>query len=850
MAYQLIYTSAPRALEAGRSGFGTVARHREISSQLVTVLERVSQFSRLPGSNINRVIFSHRIITLAGARYHVLSSIRDAGADYTGRTNHIAHHLVVSSREIAQLGAACPSPAEILSFMPWATSWPEAPRFLGSDEEVSLAAFPRGQSTGAWAALTGNPEHAWILVTGEAARGAYLVHPARADLLRLFDESLQLSPDRLWQIAFTTSLQPSDEVSDFRWIGIESDSPLRNQAEGAGRIAFNLDAPSSLPHVEYAPAIPSPATPTTVPVQSAPNTPDGINLVPELHGTTPSSFPQQSVPGTAPQTTTHQAYGGVAQKAAPTSGKLNLLWPALVALLLVGLGIFQFDKIKKREFEDEITAALTPLKEDYPEVLNELKKQVYLNNEYSRKTIIKLAELIKNFHENLQLEELEIETELKEFESFREKNTEAVIPKYPNEILNYLKSLREIEKISSEHNPLKVEQLKEVLEGHCRRFPNQNFLILNSKNKIPKAIVFSTKRIADALILKALFQEEKPSKDQASFEENFVKKISEATGISAKSNKAKDILKLWQQTNENAVQNDLLSKCGGEIPPWLKNEIEKVEAANQKKIAASLSLSVKSESAPAIPHEQTPQEHWLHWGDLKRLRFRIPSFSPEKHTISVVSFGNERRLVPHKDQQGNSMYGLANEIAEKGPWFYVEKSKESNFYLRSGKGLNINSLSKIKLIFQEKTEFIFNIYIESQASEVLNIVPLFFENGRLSIQKEFKNKYRGSDLRPKFIGISNNLDNGISHFFPIWNSALVERMIARNMIESLKGTERQRCIEKISDLTSYLEKCNDLPPGEYVIDIRSPQLAEQSDELKFVPLCSFLIPSYEPKPKP
>ena len=94
MAWQLIYTSAPRSLEAGRSGFGTVARHRAISPLLVSAIERASQFSRLPGLDAGRVIFCHRIIALAGTRFHVLSSIRDAGADYTGRTNHIAHHVI------------------------------------------------------------------------------------------------------------------------------------------------------------------------------------------------------------------------------------------------------------------------------------------------------------------------------------------------------------------------------------------------------------------------------------------------------------------------------------------------------------------------------------------------------------------------------------------------------------------------------------------------------------------------------------------------------------------------------------------------------------------------------------
>ena len=89
MAWQLIYTSAPRLLEAGRSGFGTVARHRAIHPLLVTTLERDSQFDRAAAAG--RVIFAHRILTAAGARCHVLTCIRDAGADYTGRTNHIAH---------------------------------------------------------------------------------------------------------------------------------------------------------------------------------------------------------------------------------------------------------------------------------------------------------------------------------------------------------------------------------------------------------------------------------------------------------------------------------------------------------------------------------------------------------------------------------------------------------------------------------------------------------------------------------------------------------------------------------------------------------------------------------------
>src|SRR4051812_30907629 len=103
MGWQLIYTSAPRLLEAGRSGFGTIVRHRALSPLLVGAIERVSQFSRLPGLDEHRVIYSYRIIVIGGTRYHVISRICDAGADYTGRTNHLAHHLVFDQRETGSM---------------------------------------------------------------------------------------------------------------------------------------------------------------------------------------------------------------------------------------------------------------------------------------------------------------------------------------------------------------------------------------------------------------------------------------------------------------------------------------------------------------------------------------------------------------------------------------------------------------------------------------------------------------------------------------------------------------------------------------------------------------------------
>ena len=139
MPWQLIYTSAPRLLTAGQTGFGTVARHRDIPALVVSAVERASQFARLPGMDAERVVFSHRIVDAAGSRYHVVSRIASAGADYTGRTNHLAHHVIVTSAEAADLAAQGMSAADVALRFPWKNSWNETARWLEAHEMPSLS---------------------------------------------------------------------------------------------------------------------------------------------------------------------------------------------------------------------------------------------------------------------------------------------------------------------------------------------------------------------------------------------------------------------------------------------------------------------------------------------------------------------------------------------------------------------------------------------------------------------------------------------------------------------------------------------------------------------------------------
>jgi hypothetical protein len=356
MAWQLIYTSAPRLLEAGRSGFGTVARHRAIHPLLITILERDSQFDRAPG----RVVLAHRILTVAGSRFHVLTCIRDAGADYTGRTNHIAHHLIIEPREIAALASAAPTPADVLAQMEWRAAWPEPPRWLDGADEITLARFHHSPgAVSAWQAVTGEARRSALL---QPARNACLILPPGADALALFAESLALSPAQAWQAAFTTILQPADDPGDFHWLAVEAFSPLRTNAEN-GRAILDLTAPHSLP---------IPAPPASAPIGPelfSPERPPGKLFA-------PAPIPPASVPRKRKNTfDDHLAATGTERPRRRTGLWLGIA--AAVAAIAVGVFFFmarESDAIKSQRtqiretfhgiFEDNTGAELAKLHAD------------------------------------------------------------------------------------------------------------------------------------------------------------------------------------------------------------------------------------------------------------------------------------------------------------------------------------------------------------------------------------------------------------------------------------------------------------------------------------------------------
>lgn len=251
MSLQLIFTSAPRGLTLGRSGFCTVARHREISDSLASALERCSAYERPGESNTGLpVIHAYRIIRIGSSTFHVLTRIQDAGLDYTQRGNHLARHLIFLPGELLD----SPTPADVfLNWKGWLENWTGAPRHLGPSEQPSLDSIPASVALPArtWRERSGDAGHAALLVQPRFRRGAILTSsvlpPAQA--LRLLGESLLLvEPDDSglpgpWSVPFTTRLQAHEQEDDFSWRCEEAATPdLLSSRRGLPVLSF--DSPS------------------------------------------------------------------------------------------------------------------------------------------------------------------------------------------------------------------------------------------------------------------------------------------------------------------------------------------------------------------------------------------------------------------------------------------------------------------------------------------------------------------------------------------------------------------------------------------------------------------------------
>jgi len=206
---ELIYTSVPKGLAAGRSGFCTAAYTEGIPKPLILTCESLSSYRHLfpPGDRqeaLNPVLFAHAIVTRMDKPFSVVSRVSAYGADYSGRTNMLAHHLVLSPEHRVPQG-----PARVLQIPHlMRCEWTQEPAILPFSPWLGAAVEPLTYRANAWEKLTGWAGWAGVLANSfveQPRRAVYLIFQPGLELLPLLTEAIDLLPPALrWQATFST----------------------------------------------------------------------------------------------------------------------------------------------------------------------------------------------------------------------------------------------------------------------------------------------------------------------------------------------------------------------------------------------------------------------------------------------------------------------------------------------------------------------------------------------------------------------------------------------------------------------------------------------------------------------
>jgi len=198
-----------------------------------------------PNAERNPINFSHTRISLGGQTCSVLSRVAFSGADYSGRTNKIAHHFLLEQEELLSAG-----PAWMIRQMAGAghfrTAWNDPPKVLASmalQDMLPESPSDQGRLRG-WARL-GDPGWGGLLARAFCRNKrvpAYVIFEPGADLLVLFEESLRLLPANMrWNVCFAAYYTSAPPDSHYHWRGVlAGSSAAREMARFPGAIVIDL----------------------------------------------------------------------------------------------------------------------------------------------------------------------------------------------------------------------------------------------------------------------------------------------------------------------------------------------------------------------------------------------------------------------------------------------------------------------------------------------------------------------------------------------------------------------------------------------------------------------------------
>lgn len=234
MSHELVYTSAQQGLKPGSYGFCTVIATEGISKALQDRLESLSGYEPAFAltdrrANLNPVNFSHLIVTVANQKFHVLSRVADAGADYSGRSNKFAHHVALLPNELTAASSA--STLATPDFCK--TVFDGNPRWLPQGVKPPATPSPAGPCT-AWAAVCKDAGWAGVLADQtlkNPGRPISLIYSPGCNVLPLVVEAINLLPgDWKWKATFSTYFTKLPAGIECQWRFILDGTAAADQA--------------------------------------------------------------------------------------------------------------------------------------------------------------------------------------------------------------------------------------------------------------------------------------------------------------------------------------------------------------------------------------------------------------------------------------------------------------------------------------------------------------------------------------------------------------------------------------------------------------------------------------------
>ena len=253
MAREVVITSVPRGIRLGRTGFQMVMRTAGLRDDVCDQLESLAIYRHLPpGTGPNPACFFHRVIQTGVGALSVLGRIVDAGADYSSRSNKLAHLVAIDQSEVASLRQS--SPAAVLAAIEGrlAATWPGGPEERAAP--FGLAGMPPIQPAvcTTWQQVLGDAGWAGVLADrAVASRPVLVVAPDSSPawcrrLLALFAEALALvPPQKRWGVTFDTTILSAAPVN---WRGTYAGSPETSFPQsGLLVVDLRVRAPTAVP---------------------------------------------------------------------------------------------------------------------------------------------------------------------------------------------------------------------------------------------------------------------------------------------------------------------------------------------------------------------------------------------------------------------------------------------------------------------------------------------------------------------------------------------------------------------------------------------------------------------------